>query len=124
MKKREAGHTPRIEKFLKTKQLHCNWEIKQTTRDSFPFAEVPDHQINSLVAAQEEGYTWKHSDADPRTKPFDGSTIPPLPGYIIIKYPKAFVMITVNNFIHIRSKLKRKSLTYKEACDIASKIIY
>lgn len=124
MKKREAAHTPKIEKYLKTKKMHCNWEIKQTTTDSFPFAEVPEHQINSLLAAQQEGYTWKHSDADPRTKPFDGSTVPPLPGYIIIKYPPAFLVITVNDFIETKKKSKRKSLTYTEACRIAIKIIY
>lgn len=124
MKKREALHTPKIEKYFKSTGYYCNWEIKQTTTESFPYDKLPDHQIHSLLAAQEEGYTWKHSDLDPRVKPFDGSTIPPLKGVVVIKYPKAFVIITINNFLYKRDQSKRKSLTYQEAKDIADKIIY
>lgn len=124
MKKREASHTPKIEKYFKTMHYYCNWEIKQTTTDSFAYSDVPDHQVNALLAAQDEGYTWKHSDLDPRVKPFDGSTIPPLPGVIVIKYPKAFIIITINNFLYKRDQSKRKSLTYEEAKAIADKIIY
>jgi hypothetical protein len=122
--KREANITPLIEKFLKQNKIYCNYEVKQTTTDSIPFSNVPDHQINSLIAAQEEGISHKYSDADPRIKPCDGSNNPPLPGYIIIKYPKAFVLITVNNFIHARIANRKKSLTFEKACDIAEKIVY
>lgn len=124
MKKREASITPKIEKYLRANRIYCNYEIKQTTTDSIAFSDVKDHQVNGLVAAQEEGICWKSSDADPREKPFDGSNNPPLPGYVVIKYPSAIVLITVNNFIHARMTNRRKSLTYERAKEIADKIIY
>lgn len=124
MKKREALHTPKIEKYFKATNYYCNWEVKQTTTDSIPYSDVSEHQVNGLLAAQAEGYTWKHSDLDPRTKMFDGSTVPPLRGVVVIKYPKAFVIITINNFLYKRDQSKRKSLTYEEAKAIADKIIY
>lgn len=122
--KREALITPTIEKFLKQNKMYCNWEIKQTTSDSIAFNAISDHQVESLLAAQDEGITWKYSDADSRIKPFDGSTNPPLIGYVIIKFPKAVTYITINNFVHCRDTIKRKSLTFEKACDIANKIMY
>jgi len=122
--KREASITPTIKKFLKQNKIYCNWEAKQTTTDSIPFSAVEDHQINSLIAGQEEGIDWKYSDSDPRVKMFDGSNNPPLPGYVIIKYPKGITLITVNNFIHARIAHRKKSLSYERACEIADKIIY
>ena len=122
--KREANITPTIKKFLKQNKIYCNWEAKQTTTDSLLFSAVDDHQVNSLIAGQEYGIDWKYSDADPRTKPCDGSNNPPLPGYIIIKYPKGITFITVNNFIHARMTNRKKSLTYEKACEIADKIVY
>lgn len=124
MIKREASKTPRIEKYLHQNKIYCNFEIKQTTTDSIPFSDVPDHQINSLIAGQEDGLIWKYSDADPRIKPCDGSNNPPLPGYIIIQYPKAFVLITVNNFVHARMTNRKKSLTFEKAKEIADKIVW
>ena len=126
MKKREAKHQTIWSKYCQDclkKKIFFNYELKQTTTESFPFDHFEPQQIPSLLAAQASGYHWKHSDADMRLKPCDGSIIPPQVGYIVIKYPKAFVMISVNNFIHERDKSKRKSLTYERAIEIAHKII-
>lgn len=124
MNKREASITPKIEKYLKQNKVYCAYEIKQTTTDSLPFSAVEDHQVNALVAIQEEGLCFKLSDADPRVKPCDGFNMPPVPAYVVIQYPKAFVLITVNNFVHARMTNRKKSLTFEKAKEIADKIVY
>jgi hypothetical protein len=121
--KREASKTPFFEKWLRLKKFYCYWEVKQTTTDSIAFSSVPEHQIDSLLAQQDSGLLWKHSDSDMRTKPCDGQFTPPLPAVVVIKYPKEYCVISINNFIFERDHSKRKSLTVERAREISTYII-
>jgi hypothetical protein len=100
------------------------FELKYAKDELFYYDSFEPHQISSLLALQDNGLIWKISDTDPRLKPCDSFSVPPLTAYVVIKYPKAFVMITVNNFIHARDRSKRKSLTYEQALEIATKVIH
>jgi len=121
--KREANKTPFFEKWVRLKKLYGYFELKQTTTDSLSFSLVPEHQIDSLLALQDSGLLWKHSDLDMRTKPGDLQFTPPLPAFVVIKYPKEYCVIPVNNFIFERDHSKRKSLTVERAREISTYII-
>lgn len=116
MKKREAKHQILIPKILESLNLFCNYELKQTTTNRLAFSKTEKHQLESLVSAQNAGYHWKHSDQDQRVKPFDGSRVPPIPGYMIIKYPKGFVFIKILEFL--KEMENSKSLTFERALEI------
>lgn len=126
MKKREAKWQTIISQYMMEKRkecFYCNYELKQTTTDIFHFSKVPQHQIDSLLAGEREGLHWKYSDQDQRRKPFDGSSNPPLPGYIIIKFPTMFVFISVRMF----GDMKRdgfKSISVAMAKGISSRVIH
>lgn len=124
MKKREAADTVVFHKYLTAQRLHGAFELKHTETDSIPFSSFEDHQLNGLVAIQESGLIYKLPDTDVRIKPCDIVHTPPMVGYCVVRYPKAFVLITVNNFLHARIAHRKKSLSYEKACDIATKIIY
>lgn len=110
-----------LNQYLRQKRLYCNFELKKTDTDSLPFKAIALHQIESLLAGQITGLLWKYSDQDQRKKPFDGSCNPPLPSYVIIKYPSCFVFISISKFIYQRDFGMTKSLTIdkaKEICDL------
>jgi len=122
--KREANFQTLFGQYVRKKKLYGNFELKQTTTSSLPVTikGTLKRQTESLVTAQESGLFWKHSDADPREKPCDCSFIPPVDGYMVIKYPGQFSIINVYDFI---SESKRvKSLTKKRAEEIAITTVY
>jgi hypothetical protein len=95
-------------------------ELKHTRgKDYLAFSEVKDEQIvfarrvNSAKGAWirtlglngEPDYIWLKNEM----------------AYIVIKYPKGTVFITIDNFLFEKEKSKRKSLTWDRACEIATK---
>lgn len=125
--RKEAKHQILWSKYVQNqnkKGKYFYYELKQTRVDYFPFDSFEEQQIPSLLALQNNGFCYKMSDADTRLKPCDGMSLPPLPSYVVVKYPKAFIMISINNFIHTRDTNKRKSLTYEKALSIAHKVIH
>lgn len=122
MKKREANFQTTFSSYVQKKKIIGNFELKQTTGNSFPFKNSKsgqDRQINSLVTAQQEGYFWKFSDEDSREKLFDCSNVPPIDGYIVIKYPKVFCIINIYDFIAEDKRSERRSLTKERAMEIS-----
>lgn len=120
---KESKFTIILEKYMRTKKLYGQHEIKQTDKTSILFAEVKNHQITSLLAAQEVGFLHKISDADPRRKGFDVIFSRPEASYVVIKFPKIACIIPVNNFIFERDRSKRKSLTVERAKEISTYLL-
>lgn len=100
------------------------YELKQTSNEYFYYRHFQKHQIMSLLIMRSNGLIWKLSDADPREKPCDCISIPPMPAYVVVKYPRAFVMIEIMDFVSDRDTTKLKALSYEHAIDIATKIIH
>ena len=103
---------------------HAYYELKQTSADYFSYKGFESHQLNSLKALEQSGMVWKFSDQDQRQKPCDSVSIPPMPTYVVIKFPLAFVCIRINDFIKEMEYTKAKSIYYGRACEIAEKIIH
>jgi hypothetical protein len=92
-------------------------ELKHTHgKDSLPFSAVEDSQlayasrvsspkgawIRTLGLHGEPDYIWMKNEI----------------AFIVIKYPKGIVFITIDNFLYEKEKSKRKSLTWERACEI------
>lgn len=92
-----------------------NFELKDTLgKKSYPYDGFEPQQIPSLLAAEVDGYRIKYSDADQRLKPFDYSSNPPMPGFIVIRFKKNFYIISVTRFLFHKDRSDRKSITEKE----------
>ena len=124
MKKVEAKFNTVFSKYILETGFFCNYELKQTPEDIIYWKvfETPrvKRQLYKLVAAIDNGYHWKHSDADPREKPFDGSFNPPNRGVVGILYGKhnKFVIIGIGEFLAEKLYSKEKSLSFTKACEI------
>ena len=122
MKKREASFQTIFTKYLRETQMQGHFELKQTTGARFLYSKIEEHQIAGLLAGEQRGLVWKYSDEDSRQKPFDCSCMPPMPGYVVIKYPGLFCIIPIKK---IWAEIRRgeKSLIAAHACDLAVKVI-
>jgi hypothetical protein len=96
------------------------WEAKHCRgKDSIPFADVPDHQRNALLACTtEKGYCYKISDQSSDQKPYDGFFFKNSPAYLVFAYTKKFYIISIHNFLHEDKVSKRRSLTEARASEI------
>lgn len=113
-------------KYNREKKIIGNFELKDTLgKPSLPYDCFEEQQLPSLLAAQKNGYQHKYSDADMRLKPFDYSSNPPMLGWVVIRFPKAFYIIVVEAFIAHRDMMisKRKSITEKEAEEICQYMV-
>jgi len=88
-------------------------------KDSIPFADVPEHQRNALLACTtDKGFVWKISDMSAEQKPYDGFFFRNSPAYLVFAYTKKFYIISIHNFLHEDKVSKRRSLTEARANDI------
>lgn len=96
------------------------WEAKHCRgKDAIPFAEVPEHQRNALLACTtDKGYIYKISDQSAGTKGFDGFFFKNSPAYLVFAYTKKFYIISIHNFLHEDKVSKRRSLTEDRAKEI------
>ena len=123
MIKKEAKWQIVLNQYLREKRMYGFFELKQTLKDFFPFSKIEQHQMDGLLATQKEGLVWKLSDEDQRQKPCDTLCIPPLPSYIVIKFPDGFYVINIRDIV----KLKDSGLigiTLEKANEIATKVIH
>lgn len=122
MKKREADFGTLFRHWLKANPIiSAAFELKQTKKGCIPFAEVKDHQLEALQAAQsKQGILYKAPDDSMGIKPFDYFYLRNSLAFVVIKYPKFFVLIEVDEFIKEKKKSDRKSLTESKAKEIAS----
>lgn len=119
--KREAKFTLRFRSWIKANPMHnAAFELKQTTTESLSFSAVKEHQINALLAVKRKtGFLYKISDESREIKPFDMFYFRNSYAWIVIKYPKFFVIVDVDHFVLEKDRSKRKSLTSARAKDIA-----
>lgn len=97
----------------------CSLEEKHTRgKDSLPFSEVKPEQIAFALRISSEKGAWIRTlglNGEP-----DHVWLRNEPAFIVIKYPKGMVWVTINNFLYEKEKSKRKSLTWDRAKEIAS----
>ena len=122
MKKREARWNTIFNQYLREKKLLGYFELKQTDKDYFPFSKLEIHQYEGLLASEKEGFVWKLSDQDMREKPFDCLSTPPLPSYLVIKFPDGFYLIRIKDIKTLKNN-NEMSITLDKARIIAEKII-
>lgn len=122
MSKVEARWNTLLNKYFKEKKFFCYYELKQTKDNSFSFSKIETNQIEGLTATEESGMVWKLSDEDQRKKPCDGFSTPPLPSYLIIKWPDGFYLIRFKEILDMIEKGENK-ISKEQAKKIAEKII-
>lgn len=94
-------------------------EVKQTTENYLSFSAVSDQQLMDLIACTtRKGHWWKVADMG-RKNDFDVVFYRNSPAWIIIKYPKGFVVIGAQTYKMEMERSTRKSLTWERAKDIA-----
>lgn len=122
MNKKEAKWQIVWNQYVREKKLHGFFELKQVDAETFPFAKIEKVQWDGLQATEKNGLVWKFSDTDMRPKPCDSVGIPPLPSYLVIKFPDGFYMIRFSEIVNMRDLgiiSVRRSLAEK----LAEKII-
>lgn len=126
MKKQEAKWQTIWNNYLREKrkagEMYGFYELKQTVKNSLPFSKIEIHQYDGLQATEREGLVWKFSDEDSREKPCDAVCIPPLPSYIVIKFPDAFYVIRIGDIVKMREE-GGISITQEMAKNKAEKIV-
>lgn len=123
MKKREANFGKRFRAWVKaqTDLPSSAFELKQTTKNYISFSALQEHQEYALLAACGPGLLYKAPDDSCGVKPFDFFYIKRASAFVVIKYPKGFEVIEIQNFITERERSgKRKSLTYERAQAIST----
>lgn len=124
MQKREAQFGLKFRRWLKANHHLVPsgaFELKQTTTTSLPFSALQEHQIDALLAAKSgKGIVHKISDDSIGVKPFDYFYLRNSFGWVVIKYPKGFVLISIDVFLLEKERSKRKSLTWDRARSIAT----
>ena len=130
MKKLEAQFQTQFNHFLRSVFLpeHAGgfaFELKHARgKGSLPFADVQEHQLNALQAAESsQGFVYKISDESRTYKPFDCFALRLCRSYVVIRYPSFFVMIRVEGFIQAKNTSRRKSLTEAMAKNIATRVM-
>ncbi len=108
--------------YLRESKIPGFFELKQTSKNYFPFSQIEQHQYEGLQATEQNGLVWKLSDEDRRQKPCDAISIPPLPSYIVIKFPGAYYMIRIGEIVKLRDE-GGISITVDKAKEIAEKIV-
>lgn len=122
MIKREAQFGQTFRHWLKANprafNASCAFELKQTTTNSISFSDVQEHQLDALFASG-SGLLYKIPDDSRGIKPFDMVYLCNAPGYVVIRYPDSFHVISVYRFIAEKETSKRKSLTSERAREIS-----
>lgn len=101
----------------------CTFELKQTKTDSIPFNVVEEPQIDASMCVKwsNKGYMIRNQAGTPGAP--DYSFYRNAPAYIVIKYPKFWVIIDIETFTEEKKRSKRKSLTSDRAKEIAWKVV-
>lgn len=123
--KREAHFNTLLNQYLREMRkqgFYIYYELKQTNTDSFAFGKIRKVQWDGLQAAEENGVIWKWSDEISRPKPLDGQSTPPLPSYLIIKFPDGFYFIRFNKIVELRDS-SVISISRGRAAEIADRIV-
>ena len=123
-KKREANFSEKkLDKWLSDNNLRYSTalEIKQTTKQSIPFSEVKDEQLNYLLRIR------SNRGVKIRTLGLNGQPdyvwCVNMPSYIVVKYPDCFCIIAPDVWQKESLESKRRSLTLDRARSIATIVV-
>ncbi len=100
----------------------CTFELKDSKgKDSIPFNSVDDPQIDASLTVKwgKGGYLIRNLMGTIGAP--DYSFYRNAPAYIVIHYPKGFVIIDIETFLEEKKRSPRKSLTWERAKEIAWK---
>lgn len=124
MIKREADFTVKFRHWLKAYPMMSGaFEVKQTTKESIPFAHIKEHQTNALLAVSRGQFLYKIPDDSMGYKPFDLVYFNRAFGYVVLKFPGRFHIISIDIFLKEKEESPRKSLTNKRAEEISIKTV-
>lgn len=116
--KQEATFTTRFRRWAAENIGTGAYEIKHTRgSDTFRCAELKDHQKDALRAAKGKyGLAFKIPDEGYSYRPFDMFVLRQTPAWVVIAYPKGFVVIDIDKFL----TWKEPSLGYTQACGLSA----
>lgn len=120
--KKEAKWQTVFNQYVRERKMYGFFELKQTNLNTFAFAKIETVQYDGLQATEKNGLVWKLSDEISRPKPCDSFSIPPLPSYVVIKFPDGFYMIRIGVIVEMRDN-GLISITREQAEKVAEKII-
>lgn len=119
-KKKEADFGIELRKWLKENPFlsSCTFEIKHTRgRESLPFSEIKNEQIayaNKVRSSEGVLIRVHGTNGEPDYNYYRRS-----PAYIVVRYPKKFYIIPIENLLHEKETSGAKSLTQDRANEIA-----
>ena len=122
MARKEKNWQVLFNQYLRKKRLYGYYELKQTEKDTFYFTNLELNQYEGLQATEREGLVWKLSDEDRRKKPCDTFCVPPLPSYVVIKFPDGFYFIRIKDIVKLRES-KAVGVTLAHANQVAERIL-
>ncbi|NCU28961.1 MAG: hypothetical protein EOM85_04840 [Candidatus Moranbacteria bacterium] len=111
-KKKEADFGLKFRRWIENNpQKSCSFELKHTRgKDYFMFDELKSEQI-AFASKIKRGVLIRV----PGTKGEPDYVYLKSPAYVVIKYPKNFYVIDIDNLVKERDTSKRKSLTEDRA---------
>lgn len=124
MMKREAQFGKLFRHWLmQNKRPAAAFELKFADGHRLPFTDLQEHQANALLAAKKYHLLYKIPDDSRSVKPFDMVYLHKSEAYVVIRYPKLFVIIDIDIFLGEQKKSKDKSLTAARAIEIADTVV-
>lgn len=116
--KHEAAFTTKFRRWASEHVGTGAYEIKHTRgSNSFYCAELKEHQIDALKAAKGKyGLAYKIPDEGLAYRPFDMFVLKGSRAWVVIAYPKAFVVIDIDKFLC----WKEPSLSYEQALGLST----
>lgn len=123
IKKREAQFQTLWNQYLRETRIQGYFELKVTDNRYMPLSKIEKHQYDGLQAMEESGFVWKLSDEDGRQKPCDCFCAPPMPSYLVIRFPGGdCYMIRFKEVVKIREE-GLISITEERAKQVAERIV-
>lgn len=121
--KREANFQTTFSHWLKSVHKKTGaFELKQTKTNSIAFDSVVPHQEAALLNSSQNVLAYKIPDVGYQN-PFDCICLADIPAYVVIKYPKFFCLILIEDWVAEKKRSLRRSLTSERAREIAMKIV-
>lgn len=121
--RQESKMTTKWNNYCRNKPFYGICELKQTNSDKFYFHSFEPHQIDSLMAIEENGLVWKFSDQDQRLKPCDMISIGSNPAYVVIGFPTKIVAIRITDFVNFMNNTQNSYILMGEAQEIADQVV-
>lgn len=118
-KQKEASSGLKFRKWImQNPRYTSSIEMKDSrSKNTFNLKEITDEQINYALAIQgDKGVLVRTTGVVGLP---DYIYLRQEPAYFCIKFPKGFCLINVNNIVHERDVLKKKSLDFTRAKDIS-----